>query len=308
MGLLPPGNASWFNPLYWKLDYYYSHNFWASATLDHVIKLATILGRHADAEKYEPELEKYKQNIDDSITAVTSNLDYLPAGPYQRDNASMVFNLLAYYPLKQYNPAFQALHNTLEWLWHNYSHNGGILIDAPWNAYGSYFSMIMAQAWRYVGNSENVERVLDFLLKNVTNKSGWAEGISPLTRLGSVGDSPNGFAAAEFVNLILDLFAEDYAEHPPILLKGMPIPWLKAGISAKGLQLFYGAKLDLDAKLEGSKLNLAWNYENEINDHLPVLFVPYPIKAPHGDLEQLSTNEYQLLTASGKLEIELDIN
>ena len=308
LGLLPPGYASWFNPLYWKQDYYYSHNFWAAGLLDQMVDLSKDLGKHSDAEKYEPELEKYKQNIDDSITHVTEYLQYLPAGPYARDNAEMIFNLHAFYPLKLYQPAFQSLHNTVIWLWENYCHNGLFLIDQPWNAYGSYFSMLIAQSFRYLGDHSKVLKIIHALIENVTNRSGWAEGISPLTRLGSVGDSPNGYAAAEFVNLILDLFAEDDHKNAPVLLKGMPIDWLKDGIEAKGLKLFYNSTLDLEAKLEDNEITVEWDYDNPTNDIVPILYLPYPAKSIPDNCVQLSTRQLQLNDASGSITVELDIH
>lgn len=307
LGLLPPGHASWFNPLYWKLDYFYSHNFWAAGMLAYVIDLASDLGKHADAEKYEPELDKYRQDLDDSITLISEGKQYLPAGPYQRDNAQMIFNLYAYYPLKLYQPLFQQLHNTLDWLWNNYTHDGGVLIDQPWNAYGSYFSMLMAQAWRYVGDANKVEEIIKFLITNATNRSGWAEGISPLTRLGSVGDSPNGIAAAEFVNLVLDLFAEDHRNHPPILLKGMPVSWLRDGVKATDLQLFFNGLLDIEAKIDGKVLTVTWDLRDSTKPFNPILYIPKSATKLPSNVEQLSTNEIQLDSTAGTVEIALDL-
>jgi hypothetical protein len=304
-GLVSPGNASWFNPLYWKLDYYYSHNFWSMSVFDNIVQLSTTLGRHADSEKYEPELEKFKQAIDDSITKVTEGLNYLPAGPYQRDNAAMVFNLSAFYPLKLYLPAFQALQNTVNWIWENYTHEGGVLIDQPFNAYGTYHSILLAQAFRYIGQSDPVIEIIEFMLNNTTNKSGWAEGISTLTRKGAVGDSPNGYAAAEYVNLILDLFAEDDKMGSPVLLKGMPIQWLEKGIAAKNVRLFHNATLDISAKIDDGVLVVEWDYQNSQNDILPILWLPKPAKTLPPDVEQLSTRELKLTKPSGYIEIKL---
>lgn len=304
-GLLPMGHASWFNPSYWTKNYYFSHNFWAAGLLDKMIELSKVLGKHSDAEKYEPELEKYKQNIDDSINNLSEKFEYLPAGPYQRDSAEMIFNLHGFYPLKLYQPAFQSLRNTVDWLWGNYVNNGLVLIDQPWNAYGSYFSMLMAQSFRFLGENHRVKFIIDSLIENVTNRAGWAEGISPLTKLGSVGDSPNGYAAAEFVNLILDLFAEDDVKKSPTLLKGMPIEWLEKGVSAKGLKLFYNSSLDISAKLENNVLSVEWNYDNPSNNLKPILHLPSSPKSIPSGVIQLSTRELQLSENKGHISIKL---
>ncbi|MHA2028433.1 MAG: hypothetical protein ACW99Q_03495, partial [Candidatus Kariarchaeaceae archaeon] len=148
-GLLPKGNLSWFDPIYWKNDFYYSHNFWCAGGLNHLAILAGHLGRHGESEKFQIELEKYKQDLDDSITAVFHN-NYLPTGPLQRDNAGMIFNLYALYPLSLYLAEFQPLVKTVHWLLDNYVHEGGLLIDEPWNAFGTYHAILLAQACRYL--------------------------------------------------------------------------------------------------------------------------------------------------------------
>ena len=165
--------------------------------------------------------------------------------------------------------------------------------------------MLMAQSFRFLGENHRVKFIIDSLIENVTNRAGWAEGISPLTKLGSVGDSPNGYAAAEFVNLILDLFAEDDVKKSPTLLKGMPIEWLEKGVSAKGLKLFYNSSLDISAKLENNVLSVEWNYDNPSNNLKPILHLPSSPKSIPSGVIQLSTRELQLSENKGHISIKL---
>ena len=306
-GLLPAGHASWFDPLYWQTDYYYSHNFWAAGALDINAGLAKELGRHGEVERFEVELEKYKQNLDDSITQKMNEFDFLPAGPFQMDNAEMLFNLNAFYPLKLYLQGFRPIANTLDWLWKNYVHDGGVLIDQPWNAYGTYLSLLVAQAYRYVEDSAKVGTIINFMLENATNDAGWAEGISPLSKKGAVWDSPNGYAAAEWINLILDIFVEENKVDTPILMKGMPVEWLKNGVSANGLLLYHEAKMDLSAKLEGDIFTVTWDYQIEGRDKPPYLALPYPLKTIHENVNQISTFCVLLPSIKGEISLELDI-
>ncbi|MHA2403527.1 MAG: hypothetical protein ACXADH_11100, partial [Candidatus Kariarchaeaceae archaeon] len=306
-GLLPTGHASWFDPLYWKTDYYYSHNFWAAGVLEITSNLAKALGRHGEVERFEAELEKYKQNLDDSITQLMNIFDYLPSGPFQRDNAEMIFNLHAFYPLKLYLPGFKPIANTLDWLWNNYAHDGGILIDQPWNAFGTYLSLLIAQAYRYIEEPAKVKQIIDFMLKNATNRAGWAEGISPLSKKGAVGDSPNGYTAAEWVNLILDLFVEEHLDTPPVILKGMPMEWLQEGVSAKGLKLQNNATMDLIAKIDENKLQVTWKYEGGVKGVIPYLSLPTPLSELPQDVSQVSTLCIILPSIKGDLELKLDL-
>ncbi|KKL56369.1 hypothetical protein LCGC14_2246070, partial [marine sediment metagenome] len=297
---------SWYDPMYWKYDYFYSHNFWCAGGLKALMNLAEHLGRHGEKEKFEIELEKYKQDLDDSITNVYQN-EYLPAGPLQRDNAGMIFNLYAFYPLSLYLPEFQPLAKTVKWLLDNYVHDGGLLIDQPWNAFGTYHAILLAQSCRYLDLNTDVLSIIEFLVANVTNYQGWAEGISPLSRKGSVGDSPSGFTAAEWVNLILDLFAEQKFSGPPILLKGMPIDWLKKGVKANDLILFFESTLDIEAILNGEILTIKWDYKSN-SDSLPHLFLPYPLKSPDQSIVTIASKEIILPSKSGKLELQLNLS
>ncbi|MHA2251615.1 MAG: hypothetical protein ACXAD7_14720, partial [Candidatus Kariarchaeaceae archaeon] len=303
-GLLAPGHPSFFDPLYWKTDYYYSHNFWSAGALEIASDLAKALGRHGEVERFDAELDKYKLNLDDSLTQVTDLFNFLPAGPFQRDNAGMIFNLQAFYPLKLYLPGFQPIKNTLFWLWDNYVHEGGVLIDQPWNAYGTYFSLLLAQAFRYTGEIEKIKDIIDFMIDNATNEAGWAEGISPLSKKGAVGDSPNGYVAAEWINLILDLFVEEFRNNPPILLKGMPIAWLKNGVSAQDILLHGGARINISANIKNQVLNVDWDYSGEIKEN-PHLALPVPLKEIPTDVTQISTFCVALPSQKGKVSLEL---
>ena len=260
---------------------------------------------HYDALK--PELEKFKQDIDDSITQVTTDFKFLPTGPLQRDNAEMIFNLYAFYPLKLYLPGFQPIVNTIHWLWDNYVQEGGVLIDQPHNAYGTYLSILIAQAFRYIEEFENVPQIIEFMIKNVTNRSGWAEGISPLSNKGAVGDSPNGFVAAEWINLILDLFCEQAIDGPPVFLKGIPIDWLTNGIKATNLLIHHHGHVDIDAKLDGDKLRVNWKIDIKESGIKPQLYLPYAAKKIPGGAEQLSTKVLVLNSLKGSIDITLDI-
>ena len=304
-GLLPRGNLSWFDPIYWKNEFIFPNNFWSLGAIDLAMNVASHLGKHGEVEKFEIDLEKFKQDLDDSISYAHKS-DYLPVGPFLRDSAGMVFNLHAYYPLRLYLPEYQPLSNTVNWLVENYSHNGGLLIDQPWNAYGTYLSILLAQACRYVHRNQDVYSIINFMIDNITNQQGWAEGISPLSRRGAVGDSPNGFAAAEWINLILDLFAEQTKDDPPIFLKGIPVEWLRNGVSAKKLRLHFGASLNISAKLVDNVLTIDWKYDSPNNDKLPHVAIPYALKELPKNCVQISSMELILPSNAGNIDIQLD--
>ncbi|MCY3412300.1 MAG: hypothetical protein INQ03_11755 [Candidatus Heimdallarchaeota archaeon] len=300
-GLLPLGAPSWFNPLYWEHDYYYFNNFWALSVLKNIVSISKDLGKHGDCDKFTNDMDNYRENIDNSISQVCEETVYLPAGPFKKDSAEMLFVLHGFYPLDLYLPSYQPIYNSYLHLKNNYFINGGLLIDQPWNSYASYFSILFAQAARFVGEMKHVDKVIKFLINHTTNKQGWAEGISPQSGLGSVGDSPNGYAAAEFVNLVLDLFAEQKDDNTLILLKGIPKKWLTKGVSAKNIRLFANSTLDLTAKLSKNKLTLNWKINNPNTSHLPQVYLE---DAPEQVLlRQISNHLFELPDFSGELVI-----
>lgn len=300
-GLLPPGTSSWFDPLYWEYGYYYSNNFWSLSILKNIAEIASELGKHGDSDKFSNDMDRYRESIENSISQVCEETVFLPASPFMRDSSEMIFVLHAFYPLNLYSASYRPIINSINHLWKNYVIDGGILIDQPWNSYGSYLSILMAQASRYIDETSRVGEVISFLINHATNKQGWAEGISPQTSLGSVGDSPNGYAAAEFCNLIQDLFVEEHWMEPLVLLKGMPKEWLIEGIEAKGILLFNNSKIDIKAKLEKEILNLEWEIHFPTMDTLPRLYNPSSKEIP--ELKQITNFLFELPDFKGKMNL-----
>ncbi len=301
-GLLPPGTPSWFNPLYWEISYYYSNNFWSLSIFKNLAIIAKELGKHGDSEKFMNEFDHYKDSIENSVSQVCEETIFLPASPFMRDSSEMIFVLNAFYPLNLYNSTYQPIINSINHLWKNYVIDGGLLIDQPWNSYASYHSILLAQVTRYIDQTEKVEEIINFLISHTTNKQGWAEGISPQTSMGSVGDSPSGFAAAEFCNLIQDIFVEQYWEEAPVFLKGMPRSWLEKGVEAKRIRLFHGTLVDIKAKLDGNILSFEWNIENASTDLHPMLYLKNP-KIISKDTRQISNFLFELSSNKGSVKV-----
>ncbi len=297
--LMLPGNPSWLDPLYWDNNYYYSHNFWTASILNNIRLIGNAIGKHGEADKYRIEFDRFMQSIDDSISEMMKSFDFLPAGPYKKDSSEILFNLFSIYPLKLYTPAYKPLYKTYTHIVENYIQNGGILIDQPWNAYGSYFTLLVSQIARFFEDGDNLQETIKFMITNSTNQQGWAEGISPLTNLGSIGDSPNGFTAAMWINLILDMFIEDNWNDSSVLLKGIPREWLENGIKIDGIRTYYNGKITLEANLSDNKLTIKWDMENA--NYNPIVYIPYELKKLPRGVKQHSTNHYKLPNVKGDI-------
>ena len=270
-GLMPTGNLPFINPIYWRRDYYFVHNFWVLFCLRMGGILAEICGRKNETERLIDIETQFFQTLLNLIIESNNDTPYLTSGPFQQENATLIYNLYGFYPLEIFPPNFQPLNKTLEHIIKHYFFDGGFMVYQPWNAFGSYLSMQLAQMLRYYNKFDFIPDIIDFLLKNRTTPQGWAEGINSSLGTGSVGDCPNGVAAGEWINLLLDLFVEERFGKDPVLLKGMPKKWLKNGVVAQGLHLENSSKLNLNAKLTRNKLVLKYKYTGT-----KVLYVSIP--------------------------------
>jgi hypothetical protein len=301
--LLPEGNGPFMDSMSWRKDNYFVDNFWAIHGIQLVAKLGEVVGKRGETERLENETIRLKQSVDNIISQLSDDLNYLPASINQHENASMFFNLNAFYPLELYIPDYQPIRKTLELLEQNYLFNGGLLFFQPWNSYGSYGTMQIAQCYRYTEQFDKVPKVIEFLKSNITNMQGWAEGISPLSFSGSVGDSPNGIAAAEWINLILDFYVDEKVGNDPILLQGIPVDWLEKGVSAKNIRMENNSTLEISAKITKNILNIKWDYTG---DKKLKLSLPRPLKRILPDMVQISSLLFYLDKMKGELNIELE--
>ncbi len=287
---LPPGLTPFFDRIFQEKHQLFVHNLWAYSSIKETGKLWGILGRKGEEEKLNREAEKIFESLAGAFATNFNKYGVLTAGPNMGENSFIFFNLAAIHPLKAFSKDFKPLEDTYEHVWNNYVHDGGLLLDQPWNAYGSYYTMQMAQVCRFFHHFDRVKELIDFLVQHRTNAQGWAEGISPVHKSGAVGNSPNGYAAAEFVNLILDLFVDEAMGSEPILLKGMPLEWLKKGVRLEGLLMETGEMVLVEAKLDENALNLKVHYEGPKS---LVVFVPIPTVETPEKFEQIGPSEFR---------------
>ncbi len=302
-GLVDKGIPPFFQRIFHKRSLYFYHNFWAYQTMKLIGELSDVLGRKGESEKIEKDMEKFFKSITDSMSLNYNKYGFLTAGPYLSEDSLMILNISAFYPLKMFSTEYQSLRDTIQHIWNHYVCNGGLMIFQPWNAYGTYFGLQLMQVFRQLNLPERVLSMINFLIKNRTNDQGWGEGISPNGKSNSVGDSPNGYTAAEFVNGILDLFVDERLGATPVLIKGMPIQWLEAGVEAKQVFMEGGATINVSAKLVGDKLKISFKYTGE---KPLIVHLPMDAKSVPPGLEQISTYEYQTDKKEGAFEFLLN--
>jgi len=293
--LLPRGNPPLYNPEFWKLGKYYLHNFYVLYCLQISASLSNIAGRKGEVEKLMNDYDSFKNLLSEIIIEHASKYSFLPAGPNQQESALMFFNLFAFYPLRIFNPNFTPLTRTLDRLLDEYMKDGGFLVYHPWNSFGSVMTLQMAQILRFVENFDLIPQILNFMVSNRTNSQGWAEGILNRPNSGTTGDSPNGLVAAEWINLILDLFADDSGDQGVILLKGMPQDWIDGGASCKNLSIRGNGKLSYSVKGTRKSISIEYQYDGELE---LFVYLPHDISKIEGG-SNFQANLYKLDSQNG---------
>ncbi|MFW9923878.1 MAG: hypothetical protein ACFFDW_11395, partial [Candidatus Thorarchaeota archaeon] len=243
-GLLPPGfSAEHLGPC----DYFYWDNFWGVTGLRETAYAAKLL-KHENYEFFEKEYQKYFSDLNSSIIKSFNKKQFLPVGPFRDCDSAMIANMCAWHPTKLMEPNNEILMKTADKIFQEFTINGGFFHEVAWNCFGTYLTMHLAQVYAGLNDQEKVSEMMKWLIKFKSCTMGWAEGISPQTMEGGMGDSPHGWASADWIHLLRNLFANETVSGSIELLCGFPVAYLSKGISANNLKTHFG-EINLTAKL-----------------------------------------------------------
>ena len=224
-GLLPPGfSAEHLGPN----DYYYWDDFWALAGLRSAARLARQFKAVAKQEKFRAEAQNLEQSIFKSIAAIPESMSggAIPASPYRRMDAGAVGSLVADYPLQITAPGDGRIGKTADFLLNYCFHAGGFFQDIIHSGINPYLTLCIAQT--FLRNGDLRYRDLIKVVANLASATGqWPEAVHPRTGGGCMGDGQHGWAAAEWVMMIRNLFVRE--ENDKIVIGAGIFPeWLQS--------------------------------------------------------------------------------
>ncbi|MBN1328459.1 MAG: hypothetical protein JXA54_03190 [Candidatus Heimdallarchaeota archaeon] len=254
-GLLPPGFSA---EHLGSCDYFYWDNFWGVTGLREAAFIARLL-RKESAGKLKKEYEMYLLDLYASISKLYEKYNFLPVGPFRECDSAMIANLCAYHPTRLWDSTNEILMKTAKTIYDKFTFKGGVFHEVAWNCYGTYLTMHLAQVFHEANDQEKVSENINWLIKNQTCSMGWAEGISPQTMQGGMGDSPHGWASADWIHLLRNLFCVEGLDGSVKLLSGMPVKYLSKGVSASKLITHFG-NIDFTAKLIKNTLTIKLNH------------------------------------------------
>lgn len=259
-GLLPPGfSAEHFGPN----DFYYWDDFWAVAGLRSAASMFAAAGRARRAERWREKAETLLAAIFRSIAASepAGRGQAIPASPYRRLDAGAIGSLVADYPLQLTAPGQPAIMDTVDFLLDHCMQQGGFFQDIIHSGINPYLTLAMAQSLLRAGDPR-FARLLEAVAVLASPTGQWPEAIHPRTGGGCMGDGQHGWASAEWVMLMRNLFVREEGDSL-IIGSGVLRQWLpEAGPSIGfGPTLTPWGGIEVQMQCQASRLRVSWQAE-----------------------------------------------
>lgn len=234
-GLLPAGfSAEHFGPN----DFYYWDDFWAVAGL---YGAAALLGRNGGAREGDYWQRQARDMEDCLLESIRRSMEEkgltsIPVSPNRRMDSGAIGSLVGDYPLQIFAPADGRILATADYLMENCLQHGCFFQDMIHSGINVYMTLMLAQVYLRAGDPrfhDLVQRAADF----ASPTGQWPEAIHPITGGGCMGDGQHGWAAAEWVMLVRNIFVFEEG-NSLVIGRGIRSGWLD-----RGRELFFGPTL-----------------------------------------------------------------
>jgi hypothetical protein len=224
-GLLPAGfSAEHLGPN----DYYYWDDFWGLAGLKAAARIAgKFLSRQQEMALLR-EAADFEKTIFETIARIPEARSQggIPASPYRRMDSGAVGSLVADYPLKLTQEGDPAVARTVDFLMEHCFHAGGFFQDMIHSGVNAYLTLCVAQTLLREGDPR-CQRLVERVAELASPTGQWPEAIHPLTGGGCMGDGQHGWAAAEWIQIVRNLFIRE-EEDRLILGSGIFPRWMQS--------------------------------------------------------------------------------
>ncbi len=206
-GLFPAGfSAEHLGPN----DYYYWDNFWALSGLREIAPVLERAGFPKEGAAAKNQALELEECIHKSLEFAMQRLnrEILPASPFRRMDAGAVGSLAADYPLQLRPAGDTAVLNTIDYLQKNCFYDGAFFQEMIHSGQNPYLSLCIAQGLlrnQGHGHEPLVRKVADLASSTGT----WPEAVHPRTGGGCMGDGHHGWAAAEWILMLANMFVRE---------------------------------------------------------------------------------------------------
>jgi hypothetical protein len=255
-GLLPAGFSA---EHLGNNDYYYWDDFWSVAGLQAAGRLARRWGEEQAADGYEREAADLLACIDASVAHAPQfgEIGAFPASPYRRMDAGAVGSICGSYPLRVLPAGDARVLATARWLQANCFVHGAFFQDMIHSGLNAYLTLHVAQVLLRAGEAGYVEPIR--AVARLASPTGqWPEAIHPRTGGGCMGDGQHGWAAAEWILMMRNLFVRE-EDDALVLASGIPAEWVEGGeVSRFGPGATAWGPVTVEARRAGEELVVAW--------------------------------------------------
>jgi hypothetical protein len=226
-GVIPPGFSAEHLGV---ADWYLWDNFWSIGGLNALENFSDIIGR---------DLTALQTSLSSSLESYLSGYKYYPAALGRKKDAGMIGSIAAIYPMALNSFFNERMKNTLDIIYEDYFFKGGFFQENIHSGINPYLTLQLAQAYLFMGEIDRAYAIADKL-------SGWAkalhsfpEAVHPKTRGGCMGDGFHGWAFAELISYVKNMFVLEL-QNKIILCAGIPRSWYKNDFSLKNLHTSAG--------------------------------------------------------------------
>ncbi|MCF8068406.1 MAG: hypothetical protein K9L30_07465 [Desulfobacterales bacterium] len=259
-GLLPAGfSAEHLGPN----DYYYWDNYWGLAGLRAAGRMAGDYNFHKDQDEFYRQAAAFHQHIMNSIDKVSEKKRQggIPASPYRRMDAGAVGSIVADYPLQLTLPNDPMIMKTIAYLMENCFHSGAFFQDMIHSGINVYLTLAIAQSLLRAGDP-TYRQLIQTVADLSTPTGQWPEAIHPFTRGGCMGDGQHGWASAEWLMMMRNLFVREEG-NTIIIGSGIFPKWIESGKEISfGPTLIPGGELTVTMRGSGSAVFLDLDVDN----------------------------------------------
>ena len=230
-GVLPPGFSAEHLGV---ADWYLWDNFWTLGGLRELQMFPEIAGRQT------PELFLKLHN---SLEEYLASYKYYPAALGRRKDAGMIGSIAAIYPMGLHEYFNDRMYETLHTIKDKYFLRGGFFQENIHSGINPYLTLQLAQAFLFSGDVENAYSIAHKLSAWARALHSFPEAVHPKTRGGCMGDGFHGWAFAELISLVKNMFVLEL-ENTIVINAGIPEEWYENKFSMRNLHTACG-KMDI---------------------------------------------------------------
>lgn len=285
-GLLPKGLSAEHLGL---ADNYYWDNFWAIAGVKSFILICDLLGESNKKKFAEKLLNEYEKTLNESIYSSIKSNQYsvLPSAPSKTLDSGMIGSLIAVYPLQILDWDREPFTNSLNYVYKNYFNENLFFQDIIHSGGNPYITLQIAHSYLLHGRPDLFNKIFNDAVSYASQTLNFPEAIHPLTGGGVIGDGHHGWAAAEVLSSIRDLFVYEKNYYSIksielILLSGISKQWFLTNqeLSIKNVKILSGS-VSLYTIMNDNTIILKIDYlsNKKYNQEYMVIILPFIIKS-----------------------------